>query len=475
MQFTRRQVCASLGAMFVLPSCNAGTAPPSPAITLDPATSAFLDAVRTGNAARVKAMLDDSPALANSLDDQGCSALTLAFLHGHEPVADLLIANATDLDAFDAVLAQDWPRFEQLAKRSPEDMLRAYPFGGTPLHAGAIMGSISFWRMRGAGCLPDARPDGGNGFTAARTAMDSPHAHWARISLADLCSNGADVNAKQKHGSTVLHGAIAHRDEALLRLAIRKGANPDAKDDNGRTPAQLAAHTGWQQGTNLLAGHANWPRDNRGSRFLLDANQQPIVRPDLSDVPQELQGQVTGASHTNLKKVRQLVATDARLVFSISTDAELAIEASAHLGNQDLMKFHLDHGAPLSLPTAVSMNNHEAIRFWLERDPTLLHERGAHDFPLMFYVVFGGGSIATAELLKSSGADLDQDSVGTTALHWCVARNNTKLARWLIENGANLEPAGYRSNRAGETPLQAAIAHQDNKMVALLKDAGARK
>ena len=222
-------------------------------------------------------------------------------------------------------------------------------------------------------------------------------------------------------------------------------------------------------------GHANWPRDNRGSRFLLDANQQPIVRPDLSDVPQELQGQVTGASHTNLKKVRQLVATDERLVFSISTDAELAIEASAHLGNQDLMKFHLDHGAPLSLPTAVSMNNHEAIRFWLEHDPTLLHERGAHDFPLMFYVVFGGGSIATAELLKSSGADLDQDSVGTTALHWCVARKNTKLARWLIENGANLEPAGYRSNRAGETPLQAAIAHQDNKMVALLKDAGARK
>lgn len=471
MQPTRRQVCASLGAMFVMPSCTVGDRKPSPAGL---ATDTFLEAVRTGNELQVKTLLEQDASLASCKDRQGRSALVLAFVHGHEAIAAHLIATGMELDAVEAVLAEDWPRFDAAVAADPDCVARAHAIGGTPLHAGAVVGSISFWRMRGAGCLSDARPVGGNGFTAARTAMDSPHAHWARISLGDLCSNGADVNAEQKGNSSVLHGAVAHRDERLLRLAIRKGANASAVDADGRTAQQLAAHLGWHEGATLLAGHATWPRDNRSSRFALDANRQPIVRPDLSDVPQELQSQVTGNSHFNLKKVRELVAPDKRRIFSISTDAELAIEASAHLGNQDLMQFHLDHGAPLSLPTAVSMNNHEAIRFWLQRDPSLLHERGAHDFPLMFFVVFGGGSIATAELLHCLGADLDQDSIGTTALHWCVARRNADFAHWLIENGANPSPVGYRSHRFGETPLQAALAKKNDKMVKVLRDAGAR-
>jgi len=477
MQFTRRQVCASLGAMFVLPACQSGPKPRGNKSSLpngDPAAMALLAAVTSGNESRVQTILRDAPELAASVDEHGRSALVLAYLGGHEAIGKLLIASGMKLDVVEAVLAEDWPRFEELATQSPEVLAAAHPLGGTPLHAGAIMGSTSGWRMRGAGCVPDARPEGGNGFTAARMAMDSPHAHWARIALADLCSNGADVNAKQRNDSSVLHGAIVHRNERLLRLAIRKGANPAAIDGNGRTPEQLASHLGWHRGAKMLAQHADWPRDNRSSRFALDANRQPVIRPDLSDVPQKLQSQVTGNSHNNLAKVRELVATDKRLIFSISTDAELAIEASAHLGNQDLMSFHLDHGAPLSLPTAVARNDHDSIRFWLERDGSLVHERGAHDFPLMFYVVFGGGSIATAELLKSHGVDLDQESVGTTALHWCVARRQRELATWLLENGANPEPVGYRSNRNGETPLQAAIARGNDPMAKVLRNSGAR-
>lgn len=483
MQFTRRQVCASLGAMFVLPACQAGPKLRGNASSLpngdpprsdDPAAMALLAAVTSGNESRVRTILHDTPELAASVDANGRSALVLAYLSGHEPIGKLLLATGMQLDVVEAVLAEDWPRFEELAARSPEVLAAAHPLGGTPLHAAAIMGSNSGWRMRGAGCLPDARPEGGNGFTAARMAMDSPHVHWARIALADLCSNGADVNAEQHNGSSVLHGALVHRDERLLRLAIRKGADPEAVDGNGRTPEQLAGHLGWRRGAKLLAQHAQWPRDNRTSRFALDANRQPVLRPDLSDVPQRLQSEVTSNSHNNLARVRELVATDKRLIFSISADAELAIEASAHLGNQDLMRFHLDHGAPLSLPTAVACNDHESIRFWLARDANLVHERGAHDFPLMFFVVFGGGSVATAELLKSLGVDLDQESVGTTALHWCVARQQRELATWLLENGANPESVGYRSNRAGETPLQAAIARGNDAMAKVLRNAGAR-
>jgi ankyrin repeat protein len=318
-------------------------------------------------------------------------------------------------------------------------------------------------------------PAGGNGFTAARTATTAAHSHWAQIALADLCANGADVNAEQRGGSSVLHGAVACRDAQLVRLAVRKGAAVDAVDAEGRTAAALAAELEWAEGAALLANHASLPRDNRSSRFALDAARQPIERPDLSDVPRALQSKVTGNSHFRLAKVRELVTPDPRLVFSISNDDELAIEASAHIGHEDLMRFHLDHGAPLSLPTAVSLGDLDAVRFWLDRDATLLHERGAHDFPVMFFCVFGGGSVEMAELLVARGAAVDQDSVGTTALHWCVRRDERDLAVWLLEHGADPEPVGHLWSRDGETPLQVAVAGDRPGMAALLRDRGARR
>jgi ankyrin repeat protein len=199
------------------------------------------------------------------------------------------------------------------------------------------------------------------------------------------------------------------------------------------------------------------------------------VRADLSGVPRELQGKVTGSSHGDLKKVRELVASDPRLVFSLSTDDELAIEACAHTGAREIIRFHLDHGAPLSLPTAVSLGDLEAVAFWLERDPTLIHERGAHDFPVMWYAVIGGASLEAAELLLQHDAPVDQESVGTTALHWCAARGALDLASFLIERGADPEAVGYKWSRDGETPLQLAVANGEAEMAALLKEAGAKR
>ena len=469
MTFSRREVCASLGAALFLPRhVLAGSGRRG-----DP--EALLGAVRAGDLATVDRLLAADPALARAIDATGRSAFVLAFVHGHPAIAERLRTAGLELDVVESVLAQDWDRFDELAAQDPAALLRAHPIGGTPLHAAAIGGIGGLWRLRAAGCVPDLVPDGGNGFTAARTATMAAHSHWARIALADLCGNGADVNATQRDGSTVLHGAVLRRDAELVRLAFRKGAAVGAVDAKGRTAAARAGELGWDEGVALLANHAALPRDNRGSRFALDAERRPIERPDLSDVPRALQGAVTGNSHNRLAKVRELVTPDPRLVFSISNDDELAIEASAHIGHKDLMRFHLDHGAPLSLPTAVSLGDLDAVRFWLDRDATLVHERGAHDFPVMFFCVFGGGSVAAAELLVARGASVDQDSVGTTALHWCVRRDERDLARWLLEHGADPERVGHAWSRDGQTPLQVAVAHGDTRMAALLRAAGARR
>ena len=472
MNYSRRQILESAGALLALPALSSFAAGWSLA---RPTESDFLSAVRAGERERVRALLAADAALARARDEAGRSAYVLAWLHGHEELAGELRAAGLELDVVEAVLAEDWPRFEALAAAEPSLVQRAHPIGGTPLYAAALVGSLGCWRLRGQGCLPDARPEGGSGFTPARGALESPRASWARLGLTELCSNGGDVNAPQRAGSSVLHAAVQRRDALLVRLAVRKGARLEAVDEAGRTPLALAAELEWEAGRRLLANPGALVRDNRGSRFALDANREAIQRPDLSDVPQALQSEVTGSSHMRLARVRELVGRDERLTFSISSDDELAIEASAHIGSHEIIAFHLDHGAPLSLPTATSLGDLETISFWLDRDPSLAHERGAHDFPVMWYAALGRGSVEVAERLVEHGLSLEQESMGTTTLHWCVRRGDLELAHWLLERGADPEPLGYCWSRAGETPLQVAQAAENAPFVALLREGGARR
>jgi ankyrin repeat protein len=422
---------------------------------------------------RARSLLSADATLARATDSLGRSAFVLAHLHGHLPIAELLLAAGIELDLVEAVLAEDWERFEALAERRPDLLNAHHPIGGTPLHAMGLVGSHVGWRLRAQGCLPDARPEGGSGFTPARTALESHNLNWALIGLTDHCSNGSDVNARQRGGSSVLHGAVQRRSERLVRLAIRKGAEVEARDAEGRTPGDLAADLGWTEGVRLLAAHRGLPRDHRASRFARNASGEPIEFPDLSDVSRSTQSEVTRASHFNLARVRELIAKDPRLVFSLSTDDELPIEACAHTGARDIIRFYLDSGAPLSLPTAVSLGDVEQVTALLEADPLLVHERGAHDFPPLWYAAVGGGSAEMAELLMGLGVEVDQQSMGTTTLHWSARIGDLDLAAQLIEAGADLEAVGYLWDRDGQTPYQVAVA-EDSPVAKLLREAGAR-
>lgn len=473
MNLTRRQTLASLGSMLSL-AALARLAPGSPVFPTTSSATEFLDAVRAGDLERVRRLLGGDKLLARACDETGRSAYVLAHVHGHVEVAKVLLEAGLELDIVEAVLAEDWKRLDALARSEPELLHRAHPIGGTPLYAAAFVGGQDAYRLRSLGCLPDAAPVGGSGYTPARGALESPHPSWALRGLTDLCGNGADVNARQLRGSSVLHGAVQRRDAALVRLAIRKGADAGAVDAQGRTVRALADELGWTEGAQLLADVQRLPRDNRSSRFALDANRKPVRRPDLADVPQSLQNQITGASHFKLEKLRELVGTDARLIFSISTDAELAIEACAHVQHPEIMRYHLDRGAPLSLPTAVALRDLASVRAWLEQDPTLVHERGAHDFPVLWFAV-GGGALEIAELLAKHGIAVDQESRGTTALHRCASYDDVELAHWLLEHGADKEAVGYFADARGQSPLEVALASDSKRVVTLLKDAGARR
>lgn len=436
---------------------------------------AFLRAVRTGDIEGVRALLARDATLVASRDPEGRSALVLAHLAGHADVARQLRQSGLEreaLDVVEAVFEAEWERVEQLLTGEPALCGQAHAVGGTPLYAMALAGSAHGWRVRALGCAPDAAPAGGSGWTPARAAMECPRPVGAWIAASDMLGNGSDANAPQRGGDSVLHGAVRRRSDVLVRLAIRKGARVDAEDERGRTARALAEELGWSEGATLLADHATIARDHRASRFAWDANGDPVNRVDISDVPFARQREVTGSSHTDLPRVRELLRQDPRLVWSISGDDELAIEASAHMGNRPLLRLHLDHGAPMSLPTAVAAGDIEGARRLLQRDPLLIHERGAHDFPVLWYLVLGEGSVELGELLLEAGVGLEQESVGVTALHWCVVRRQADLARWLIEKGADVGAVGYKWSEAGQTPLQLAEERGVDELVDILRAAG---
>lgn len=435
----------------------------------------FLAAVVAGDRRAVAARLEADPSLARATDDAGRSAYLLAHLAGQPAVAALLAARGLELDVVEAVFARDWPRVEALIEADPSLADALHPVGGTPLHAAALNGEPDMYRLRSLGCDSDAVPAGGNGFSPARTALLGPDPVGAWLAATDLLSNGGRVDVPQRGGDSLLHGAVRRRDPRLVRLVIRKGADVAARDEQGRSARDLALALDWPAGVVLLDGHRAIPRDHSTSRFRYDANRQRVVFPDTSHIPREVQSRVTSVSHFNAQALGELLAEDPTRVFSISTDDELAIEACGHTGHRVNLQQHVDHGAPLSLPSAISLGDLAHARFLLEEDPARIHERGPHDFALMWYPAIGGGSIEAAELLASFGTPLDQDSVGLTALHWAARRGHVDLCAWLLERGADVDAVGHRWDKAGQTPLEVALVHDQPAVATLLRQRGARE
>lgn len=102
-------------------------------------------------------------------------------------------------------------------------------------------------------------------------------------------------------------------------------------------------------------------------------------------------------------------------------------------------------------------------------------ERGAHDFAVMWYPAIGGGSVEAARLLLERGADLEQEYLGTTALHYAVRSGHTDLVAYLLSQGADVNAVGRKFALVGETPLDIAVSRDTAGMTDLLIEAGGRR
>ena len=200
-----------------------------------------LDAVKAGDAGRLKAALAEDRALASARDEAGLSAVLHARYRSHMEILELLLACRPHLDIFDAAALG---RIQVVQARLDEDHSAANAFAGdgfTPLHLAAFFAQpevASVLLERGAD--PRAIARNLSRVTPLHSAAAGRSLEVARL----LLGRDVDVNARQQGGWTALHAAAFHGDMDLARLLLARGASVQAVSDDGKTAPELALGQG---------------------------------------------------------------------------------------------------------------------------------------------------------------------------------------------------------------------------------------
>jgi ankyrin repeat protein len=276
---------------------------------------------------------------------------------------------------------------------------------------------------------------------------------------------------------TPLHIAAERGSVSLVRLLIRKGADVTARDDQGKTPAERAAAKGQKETEAILRDHTGIPRDCQTSRFAYDGQGRPFVRREDPEQPSYRVNAFVGAGHGNRPKVDEMLTAHPTLLSLPSTLTELAVEGAAHVGNRDLALYLVEKGSPLSLSTACMLGRTDRVAFLLEEEPKRIHERAAHDFPLIWYPVLGGDGkdqLESMRRLLKAGVGVNDNLNGRTALHWAAFFGGVEMARLLLDSGADVN-AAQKTDTGTVTPLAVARQRTQKEVAELLEKRGGKE
>jgi ankyrin repeat protein len=200
----------------------------------------LFDAIKRGDAAAVAALLDADHSLVTAKEG-GVSAILLAMYYGHPQVAQLFVDRGAVLSIHEAAAVGDEPAVRRLLEADPS-LLDAFSDDGFP-----PLGLAIFFRH------PDlARTLIGRGADVsahARNAQQVAPLHAAAAvadsgTIALLLARGADPNARQQNGFTPLHGSASRGDVESAKLLLAAGADRDATTADGKTAADVARDRG---------------------------------------------------------------------------------------------------------------------------------------------------------------------------------------------------------------------------------------
>jgi len=353
-------------------------------------------------------------------DASGRSAFLEACLGGNAAAKDALLKRGLLLDIHEAAAAGNTARVDEILAVNQGSVNHRDLQGATPLHYAAACGQMPMANallMKGADL--GAKALGLADATPAHFAAAVADGKTALQLLETTVGNGAPAEARKTDGESPLHIAARHGHAEACKLLIRRGADPSGAVDLAVGDAVA-----------VLKNAPAIPRDCETGRY------RGVKRDDTYGLPQFWINEFVVAAHFDFDKVKRLHGQCSDLLLTRATWDEIGVEAAAHMGREDMADYFIDKGSPVSLSTACMLGLTSEVKKLLAEDANRVHERGAHDFPVLWYTAFGVERPDLLELLLAAGADVHSGMMGNTTLQLAEKKKYNRLIEILRAHGA---------------------------------------
>lgn len=179
-----------------------------------------------------------------------------------------------------------------------------------------------------------------------------------------------------------------------------------------------------------------------------------------------------GAGHTNLPRVKELLATEPTLVHAMwdwgAGDWETAIGGASHVGNRDLALYLLDAGSRFDIYCAAMLGETEAVTALLKAQPMVAGTPGPHGYTLLYHAGYTG-KVSLGEAIAAPLATEKRARHFNQALQTAVLRGHVDFTAYLLDHGVDNPSI---KNFQGKTPLDVAISKKFDAVAKLLRDHG---
>ncbi|PYQ29147.1 MAG: hypothetical protein DMF56_12785 [Acidobacteria bacterium] len=171
-------------------------------------------------------------------------------------------------------------------------------------------------------------------------------------------------------------------------------------------------------------------------------------------------------------RVASLLDADPSLLQSSENNITPILFAIYH-GKSDIAQLLIDRGGPVSFGEAVALGDSERVKSMLAKDRALLHSRTADGFPAAGLAIFFRHA-EIARWLIEEGADVNaaaENAQRVAPLHAAAAVCDQETTRLLLERGANPNAR----QQMDYTPLHGAASRGDIEIAKLLLAHGAER
>jgi len=205
------------------------------------AVAELFEAIRTGDAEKVRSLSAANAEIVNARNARGQSAVLMACYTGRKEIRDVLVENGAMLNLHEAAAAGNLARVKEIVEANP-GVAKSYSPDGFPVLAlAAAFGHEDVARyLHSEGADINAIATNGTAYSALTGAVASGHASIAQW----LAENGADVNYRYAKGHSPLLEAAASGRLGIVKILVAHGADPHSRTDDGKNALAFAQERG---------------------------------------------------------------------------------------------------------------------------------------------------------------------------------------------------------------------------------------